>query len=253
MITRGVRRQNEARREFLREPRDGLIVFGNACNNVANARKFFVGLATVLQTPKSFSWDLQRCCKRQKVFRGTCNSVANARKFFVRLATVLQTPKSFSCHLQHSCKRQKVSRGICSVPANAKKFFVPFAAFLQTPKSFSEHLQHSCKDQKVSRGICSVPASAVFSILTFAELLQSPKSFSEHLQRSCKHFQKLCAAFRTLSKTFLRDTDPHSFAELAFGMCFVQIFCIVRSMYAHCEGAQIDIPSIFAPNKRDFT
>ena len=80
MITRGVRRQNKARREFLREPRDGLIVFGNACNNVANARKFFVGLATVLQTPESFSWDLQQCCKRQKVFRETCNSVASISK-----------------------------------------------------------------------------------------------------------------------------------------------------------------------------
>ena len=68
-----------------------------------------------------------------------------------------------------------------------------------------------------------------------------------------QHFQKLCAAFSALSKTFFRDKDPHSFAELTFGMCFVQIFCIVRSMYAHCEGVQIDIPSIFAPNKRDFT
>ena len=212
MITRGVRRQNKARREFLRESRDGLIVFGNACNNVANARKFFVRLATLLQTPKSFSWDLQQCCKRRKVFRETCNSVANARKFFVRLATVLQTSKGFSGHLQHSCKRQKVFRAICSIPANAKKFLGEFAAFLQRPKSFSRHLQ-----------------------------------------RCCKHFQKHCAAFRALSKTFFRDTDPHSFAELTFGMCFVQIFCIVRSMYAHCKGAQIDIPSIFAPNKRDFT
>ena len=226
MITRGVRRQNEARREFLREPRDGLIVFGNACNSVANARKFFVRLATLLQTPESFSWDLQQCCKRRKVLRGTCNSVANVERFFGAFAAFLQTPKSFSKHLQHSCKRQKVSRGICSIPANAKKFFVPFAALLQRPKSFSGHLQHSCKDQKVSRGICSVAA---------------------------KHFQKHCAAFSALSKTFFRDTDPHSFAELAFGMCFVQIFCIVRSMYAHCEGVQIDIPSIFAPNKRDFT
>ena len=142
--------------------------------------------------------------------------------------------------MQSSCKRQKVFRGICSIPAKTKKFLGAFAAFLQRPKNFSEHLQHSCKtpksfschlqrsckDQKVSRGICSVAA---------------------------KHFQKLCAAFRALSKTFFRDTDPHSFAELAFGMCFIQIFCIVRSMYAHCEGVQIDIPSIFAPNKRDFT
>jgi len=52
--------------------------------------------ATVLQTPENFSWNLQHCCKRQKVFRGTCNGVANAEKFFAGLATVLQTPKSFS-------------------------------------------------------------------------------------------------------------------------------------------------------------
>ena len=121
MITRKVRRQNKARREFLREPRDGLIVFGNACNNVANAEKFFVGLATMLQTPKSFSWDLQQCCKRQKVFRGTCNSVANAEKFFVRLATVLQTPESFSWDLQQCCKRQKVFCGTCNSVASVSK------------------------------------------------------------------------------------------------------------------------------------
>ena len=166
---------------------------------------------------------------------------------------MLQTPESFSWDLQQCCKRQKVFRGTCRNAANAKKFFVPFAAFLQTPKSFSGHLQHSCKDQKVSRGICSIPANAKKFLGAFAAFLQRPKSFSRHLQRCCKHFQKLCAAFRALSKTFFRDTDPHSFAELAFGMCFVQIFCIVRSMYAHCEGVQIDIPSIFAPNKRDFT
>ena len=169
------------------------------------------------------------------------------------LATVLQTPESFSWDLQQCCKRRKVFRGTCSIPANAKKFFVPFAAFLQRPKSFSGHLQRCCKDQKVSRGICSVPAKSKKFFGALAAFLQRPKSFSRHLQRCCKHFQKLCAAFRALSKTFFRDTDPHSFAELAFGMCFVQIFCIVRSMYAHCEGVQIDIPSIFAPNKRDFT
>ena len=47
--------------------------------------------ATVLQTPENFSWNLQQCCKRQKVFRETCNGVANAKKFFVGLATLLQT------------------------------------------------------------------------------------------------------------------------------------------------------------------
>ena len=109
------------------------------------SKTFLEMLATVLQTPKSFSWDLQQCCKRQKVFRGTCNNVANAKKFFGGLATMLQTPKSFSGDLQQCCKRQKVFRGTCNDVANAKKFFRVFAAFLQTPKSFSRHLQRSCK------------------------------------------------------------------------------------------------------------
>jgi len=60
------------------------------------AKTFLEMLATLLQTPESFSWDLQQCCKRQKVFRETCNGVANAKKFFGGLATVLQTPESFS-------------------------------------------------------------------------------------------------------------------------------------------------------------
>ena len=92
------------------------------------AQTFLEMLATVLQTPKSFSWHLQRCCKRQKVFRRTCNSVANARKFFVRLATVLQTPKSFSWDLQHCCKRQKVFRGTCNSVASISKSSLAVAA-----------------------------------------------------------------------------------------------------------------------------
>ena len=108
---------------------------------------FLEMLATILQSPKSFSRHLQRPCKLQKVFRSTCSVPANAEKFFAALAASLQTPKSFSKHLQRSCKRRKVFRGTCSVPANAKKFFAAFAAFLQRPKSFSGHLQHFCKHQ----------------------------------------------------------------------------------------------------------
>jgi len=91
-------------------------------------------LATILQSPKSFSWHLQRPCKLQKVFRSTCSVPANAEKFFEALAAFLQTPKSFSRHLQRPCKLQKVLRGVCSIPAEAKKFFGAFAAFLQAPK-----------------------------------------------------------------------------------------------------------------------
>ena len=120
-------------------------VFRETCNSVASAKKFFVGLATVLQRPKSFSWDLQRCCKRRKVLRETCNSVANARKFFVRLATVLQTPESFSWDLQQCCKRRKVFRGTCNSVANAGKFFAALAAFLQTSRQTPRVLRNSRK------------------------------------------------------------------------------------------------------------
>jgi len=93
-------------------------------------------LATVLQTPDSFSEYLQRPCKLQKVFRGICSIPANSKKFFVAFAAFLQRPKSFSEHLQHSCRGQKVFRGICSIPAEAKRFFATFAAFLQSfPKA----------------------------------------------------------------------------------------------------------------------
>ena len=169
------------------------------------------------------------------------------------LATVLQTPESFSGHLQRSCKGPFSHFGVCRTSARALFSILAFAELLQARFSPFWRLQDFCKGPFLHFGVCRTSASALFPILVFAEVLQTPKSFSRHLQRFCKHFQKLCAAFRALSKTFFRDTDPHSFAELAFGMCFVQIFCIVRSMYAHCEGAQIDIPSIFAPNKRDFT
>ena len=98
------------------------------------AKTFLEMLATLLQTPESFSWDLQQCCKHQKVFRGTCNSVANARKFFVGLATVLQTPESFSWDLQQCCKRQKVFRETCNSVANARKFSVRLAGLPQRPR-----------------------------------------------------------------------------------------------------------------------
>ena len=136
------------------------------------AQTFLEMLATVLQTPESFSWHLQQCCKRQKIFRETCNGVANAKKFFVALAASLQTPKSFSRRLQHSCKDQKVSRGICSIPAR--------------PKSFSRCLQHFCKRQKVFRGTCSVPANAKKFSVALAAFLQTSRQTPRVLRNSRK-------------------------------------------------------------------
>ena len=50
-------------------------------------------LATVLQTPKHFPWDLRDSRKRQKVSRETCGTPANTKKFLERLAGLPQTPK----------------------------------------------------------------------------------------------------------------------------------------------------------------
>ena len=113
MITRGARRQNKARREFLREPCDGLIVFGNACNNVANARKFFVRLATLLQTPKSFSGHLQRSCKGPFSHFGVCRTPARALFPILVFAGLLQGRfSSFWC-LQNFCKDAFLYFGVC--------------------------------------------------------------------------------------------------------------------------------------------
>ena len=79
----------------------------------AIAKAFLEMLATMLQTPKSFSGDLQQCCKRQKVFRETCNGVANAKKFFGGLATVLQVTKSTFRHLRNF--RGAFPKTLCSL------------------------------------------------------------------------------------------------------------------------------------------
>ena len=99
---------------------NGQSALRKACNGVANAEKFFVRLATVLQTPKSFSRDLRDSRKHQKVSRETCGTPANTKKFLERLAELPQTPKSFSRDLRDSRKHQKVSRETCGTPAKAK-------------------------------------------------------------------------------------------------------------------------------------
>ena len=113
----------------------------------------------MLQTPESFSWDLQRCCKRQKVFRGTCNGVANARKFFGAFAAFLQGPFFPFWRLQNFCKGPFLHFGVCRTSARALFSILAFAELLQARFSPFWRLQKFCKHQKVSRGICSVAAS----------------------------------------------------------------------------------------------
>ena len=131
-------------------------------------------LATMLQTPNSFSRRLQHSCKLQIVFRSTCSVPANSKRFFAAFAAFLQTPNSFSEHLQRPCKLQKVFRGLCSIPAKTKKFFVAFAAFLQRPKSFSRRLQHSCNHFQKRFGRREAFGDALYWPFPYIELRSSP-------------------------------------------------------------------------------
>ena len=132
------------------------------------AKTFLEMLATLLQTPESFSRDLRDSRKHQKVSRETCGTPANAKKFLERLAGLPQTPKSFPRDLRDSRKHQKVSRETCGTPANAKKFSARLAGLPQTPKSFSRDLRDSRKHQSKKRacgGSC-FPVHALCSAST---------------------------------------------------------------------------------------
>ena len=168
----------------------------------------------VPQTSTRFPWYLQRCCKRQPVFRGLCNGVANVNPFSVAFATVLQTSTRFPRPLQQCCKRQPVFRGLCNGVANANQFSVVFATVLQTPTVFPWGLQHFCKRQPYLRGTCSIPANANRISVGLAAFLQTPTVFPWHLQDFCKHVQKHFGRPSALTKACCGRKEPPSYVEL---------------------------------------
>ena len=98
----------------------GQITFGNACNNLANAKTLF--------------FRLQDCCKRQNVLFLICKIVANAKTFFFRL--------------QDCCKRQKVLFPICKIVASAANYFFRFARVLQAFPKTDKPLQKGMNSGK---------------------------------------------------------------------------------------------------------
>ena len=187
MIRRGVRRQNKARRGFLREPCDGLIVFGNACNSVANARKFFVRLATVLQTPESFSWDLQRCCKRQKVFRGTCGVPGIRRDVCAGRASIPAFAETFaqvargSRHLPRRLRRLRkfhgIYRDVCAGRARLPAFAETFAQAARGSRHLPRRLRRLREAPGIRRDVCGAPANTKKFFAALAAFLQAfPKA-----------------------------------------------------------------------------
>ena len=76
-------KENEApypRRMSLIEHCNGQSAFGNACNNLANAKNHFFPVATILQAPKSTFSSLQQSCKPLKALFPRCNNVASISK-----------------------------------------------------------------------------------------------------------------------------------------------------------------------------
>ena len=169
MITRGVRRQNKARREFLREPCDGLIVFGNACNSVANTKKFFEALAgfpafaetfaQAAQVSRHLPRRLRRLREAPGIYRDVCAGCASSTAFTETFAQAARGSRHLPRRLRRLREVPGICRDVCAGCARLPAFAETFAGLPQTPKSFSGHLQRSCKHQKVFRGICSVPAS----------------------------------------------------------------------------------------------
>ena len=168
MITRGVRRQNKARREFLREPRDGLIVFGNACNSVANTKKFFEALAgfpafaetfaQAAQVSRHLPRRLRRLREAPGIYRDVCAGCASSTAFTETFAQAARGSRHLPRRLRRLREVPGICRDVCAGCARLPAFAETFAGLPQTPKSFSGHLQRSCKHQKVFRGSCSVAA-----------------------------------------------------------------------------------------------
>ena len=78
--TRESDNKNKARRESLREPRDGQSVFGNACGSSANQKENVLALAEVPQIKKRTLWRLRDSRKSKKERFGACGSSASIPK-----------------------------------------------------------------------------------------------------------------------------------------------------------------------------
>ena len=91
--TREFNNKNKARRESLREPRDGQSVFGNACGSSANRKENALALAEVPQIKKRTFWRLRKFRKSKRERFGVCGTPANQKENVLALAEVPQIKK----------------------------------------------------------------------------------------------------------------------------------------------------------------
>ena len=109
---------------------------------------------------------------------------------------------------------QNVFGNACGTPASTKKQFSLVAGLPQAPKSSFSLLRDSRKAQKAVFPRCGNPANTKKHFFLVAEIPQAPKSSFCSLRDSRKHFQKHFGCPSTLTKTWCRRKEPHSYVEL---------------------------------------
>ena len=117
-------------------------------------------LATVLQTPDSFSWLLRNFRKHQNGKNGPCGTSASVKTGKLAFAELPQASKWGKWLLRNFRKHQNGGNGPCGTSASIKMEKMAFAGLPQASKSSPWDLRDSRKRQKVFRGTCGVPANA---------------------------------------------------------------------------------------------
>ena len=135
--TRESDNKDKARRESLREPRDGQNVFGNACGSSANRKKNVLALAEVPQIKKRTFWRLRKFRKSKRERFGVCGTPANRKKNVLALAEVPQIKKRTLWRLRDSRKSKRERFGACGSSANQKKNVLALA---EVPQAFPKAL-----------------------------------------------------------------------------------------------------------------
>ena len=127
--TREFDNKNKARRESLREPRDGQNVFGNACGSSANRKKNVLAFAGLPQIKKRTLWRLRKFRKSKRERFGACGTPANQKKNVLALAEVPQIEKRTFWRLRKFRKSKRERFGVCGSSAgHFQKHFGRYSA-----------------------------------------------------------------------------------------------------------------------------
>jgi len=133
--TRESDNKNKARRESLREPRDGQSVFGNACGSSANRKKNVLALAEVPQIKKRTFWRLRKFRKSKRERFSVCGSSANQKENALAFAGLPQIKKRTLWCLRKFRKSKRECFGVCGSSANQKKNVLALA---EVPRGISK-------------------------------------------------------------------------------------------------------------------